>query len=121
LKKLRNILLAYSKRNLSIGYVQGFNFIVGRIIKFISNEEEAFWLFCQIIENILPLNFYSEMAGLMVDVDILLILTQNYYPNFLCHLDENNFMYLKNILFQWFLSLFIQNLSLQVKKLLILI
>lgn len=38
LKKLKNILLAYSRRNIIIGYCQGFNFIVGRLIKVYPNE-----------------------------------------------------------------------------------
>lgn len=38
LDKLKNILLAYSRRNISIGYCQGFNFIVGRILKIINDE-----------------------------------------------------------------------------------
>lgn len=38
LKTLKNILLAYSRRNLSVGYCQGFNFIVGRLIKIFKNE-----------------------------------------------------------------------------------
>lgn len=36
--KLKNILLAYSRRNVTLGYCQGFNFIVGRIMKVIENE-----------------------------------------------------------------------------------
>ncbi len=36
--KLKNVLLAYSRRNLSIGYCQGFNFIVGRLLKIYDNE-----------------------------------------------------------------------------------
>ncbi len=109
--------MAYSRRNISIGYVQGFNFIVGRLFKIIQNEEEVFWIFTQIIENILPLNFYSEMAGLMIDVDILIIIFQNYYPQLISFLDENFFLdYFKNILFQWFISLFIQNFSNEVIK-----
>lgn len=36
--KLRNILLAFSRRNSSIGYNQGFNFIVGRILEVIEDE-----------------------------------------------------------------------------------
>ena len=36
--KIRNILLAFSRRNSSIGYTQGFNFIVGRLLKVIQNE-----------------------------------------------------------------------------------
>jgi len=36
--KIRNILIAFSRRNCSIGYTQGFNFIVGRILQIIDNE-----------------------------------------------------------------------------------
>jgi hypothetical protein len=36
--KLKRILLAYSRRNVSIGYCQGFNFLVGRLIKIYHKE-----------------------------------------------------------------------------------
>ena len=36
--KLRNILLAFSRRNSSIGYNQGFNLIVGRILEIVEDE-----------------------------------------------------------------------------------
>lgn len=104
--------MAYSRRNISIGYVQGFNFIVGRLLKVNQNEEEVFWIFTQILETVLPLNFYSEMAGLMIDVDILLCLISKYFPDLMTFMDEIFFLdYFKNILLQWFLSLFIQNFS----------
>lgn len=38
LKKLSNILLAYSRRSTTVGYSQGFNFIVGKILKEVNNE-----------------------------------------------------------------------------------
>ena len=38
IKKLKNILLAFSRRNSSIGYCQGFNLIVGKILKVCENE-----------------------------------------------------------------------------------
>ena len=38
IEKLRHILKAFSRRNSSIGYVQGFNFIVGRILEIVENE-----------------------------------------------------------------------------------
>ena len=37
-KKMKNVLMCYSIRNSSIGYTQGFNFIVGRLLKIIGNE-----------------------------------------------------------------------------------
>ena len=36
--KLKNILLAFSRRNATIGYCQGFNFIVGKILKVCEDE-----------------------------------------------------------------------------------
>ena len=38
LQKMYRILLAYSRRNSSIGYCQGFNFIVGRLLEILNNE-----------------------------------------------------------------------------------
>jgi len=38
---MRNILTAYSRRNLTIGYCQGFNFIVGRLLKVMENEVKS--------------------------------------------------------------------------------
>lgn len=38
ISKLRNVLLGFSRRNVSIGYVQGFNFIVGRLLMFFESE-----------------------------------------------------------------------------------
>ena len=35
---IHNILLVFSRRNFSIGYCQGFNFIVGRLYEIIRNE-----------------------------------------------------------------------------------
>ena len=38
IERLKNILLAISRRETTIGYCQGFNFIVGRILKICDNE-----------------------------------------------------------------------------------
>ena len=37
-KKLKNILIAYARRNHKIGYCQGFNFIVGKLLILFNNE-----------------------------------------------------------------------------------
>lgn len=36
--KLKNILIAFSRRESTIGYCQGFNFIVGKILKICEDE-----------------------------------------------------------------------------------
>ncbi len=38
INKIRNILIAFTRRNSSIGYTQGFNFIVGRLLQIVKNE-----------------------------------------------------------------------------------
>lgn len=50
------------------------NCIVAGILRVIDDEEDAFWLFVQIIESILPLDYYSLMLEVLVDQKILLYL-----------------------------------------------
>ena len=63
---LRNVLFSFVKRNPTIGYCQGMNFIVGNLLK-ILNEEQSFWVFVAITENILPIDYYSDMLGILID------------------------------------------------------
>lgn len=110
LKAMKNILLAYSRRNVSIGYCQGFNFIIGRVFKIILNEENSFWLFVQIIENILPLSYYSELAGILVDTTILHTILKTSHKSLHEHMCKIGYNYsINNLLYKWFVSLFIQN------------
>lgn len=63
---MRNVLTTFVKRNPTIGYCQGMNFIVGTLLRYM-NEVESFWVFVSIAENILPLDYYSDMLGILVD------------------------------------------------------
>ena len=105
---LRNILITYSKRNLSIGYVQGFNFILNKILFYLPYEEKSFWLFVQIIENILPIDFFSEMLGMMSEIDVLIcLIKEKFFPDLINKLNENNLICdLKDLILKWFNSLF---------------
>ena len=59
-------------RNLTIGYCQGFNYIVGKLLMMLNfNEEDVFWVFTQIAENYLPFDFYIKFAGVRVDMEIV--------------------------------------------------
>ena len=44
IEKVRNVLTNYSIRNYSIGYCQGFNFIVEKIMQVMENNEVLFIL-----------------------------------------------------------------------------
>lgn len=60
------MLNTYVKRNPTVGYCQGMNFIAGRLIQYMS-EEEAFWTLSMIIETLLPPDYYSNMVGVLID------------------------------------------------------
>jgi small G protein signaling modulator 3 len=67
LRMMRHILVSYTKRNPLIGYVQGMNFILSKIVETITKEEEAFWVFVMILEKILPIDYYSNLMGVRAD------------------------------------------------------
>ena len=109
-KKLENILIAYSRRNPFLGYCQGFNFIVYFILKIIKKEEEAFWLFVQIIEKILPLNYYSNVLGVLVYSALIEQLLFQFLPELFSFIQKNDYeIHITNLLYKWLLSLFIEN------------
>ena len=67
---LFNVLRAYAAHNPEVGYCQGFNFIVGRLLRIMS-EEEAFWMLSSLLESFLPLDYYCKMMGVILDHNIL--------------------------------------------------
>ena len=80
LLKMRNILLCYSIRNNTVGYCQGMNFLVARLILIIENEEEVFWIFVQIVENLLSLLNYQELTGVIIETTLIETLISYYLP-----------------------------------------
>jgi hypothetical protein len=104
---LKNILIAYSRRNCSLGYCQGFNYIVGKLLKVVKNEENAFWIFTQIIENILPINYYYDSVGIIIDNNILFEKLERTNRSLMVHFKNNKFeLMIKNILYKWLICLF---------------
>jgi hypothetical protein len=95
-----------------LGYCQGFNYIVGKLLKVVKNEEDVFWIFTQIIENLLPINYYYDSIGIIIDNNILFekmeILNQTLMKHFKKHKFE---LLIKNILYKWLICLFSQNIK----------
>eukprot|EP00792_Barthelona_sp_PAP020_P007101 TRINITY_DN3105_c0_g2_i1.p1 TRINITY_DN3105_c0_g2~~TRINITY_DN3105_c0_g2_i1.p1 ORF type:complete len:373 (-),score=77.58 TRINITY_DN3105_c0_g2_i1:1005-2123(-) len=89
-EKAKNILLAYSLKNPTIGYTQSLNFIVYIFLLVLKDEEQAFWLFSSMIENILPAGYYDEtLTDVLIDqlvVKDLVISTLG--VGFINHLEE---------------------------------
>jgi hypothetical protein len=65
---LKRILTAFSARYEEGGYCQGLNFLASLLLTVVE-EEEAFWLVCLLVEDILPPGFYSrELHGSKAEV-----------------------------------------------------
>ena len=112
INSLKNVLIAYSRRNCTLGYCQGFNYIVGKLLKVIKNEENVFWIFTQIIENILPINYYYDSIGIIIDNNILIDILKNIDKELILHFSKHNFeLLIKNILYKWLICLFSQNIK----------
>jgi hypothetical protein len=47
------------------------NFIVNFLVIMRFEEEEAFWIMCALLEEILPPNYYTNMLGIAVDLKLI--------------------------------------------------
>lgn len=111
LLKMRNILLCYSIRNNTVGYCQGMNFLVARLILIIENEEEVFWIFVQIVENLLSLLNYQELTGVIIETTLIETLISYYLPELNSFLKKKDFtITLSNFIHKWVVCLFSQTL-----------
>lgn len=88
--KMRRVLSAYIKRNPTVGYCQGLNFIVAVLLHQLE-EEEAFWVLCQIIESLLPLDYYNMMTGVIVDQKCFDELLLENFPEIHEHLESHHY------------------------------
>ena len=110
LDKFRRVLNCYYKRNLS-GYTQGCNQIMGRLLETVQDEEKTFWVFSQLMEDILTVDYYSRMLGLFTDIDIVICLLRDLYlPDIIQKLEKaDGFQILFDTLVKWFVTLFIEH------------
>ena len=102
---LRNILTAYSWRNPNVGYCQGMNCFVGRFFSYGFTEEETFWLLAQMVEQYLPLDYYSVMTGVLVDNKTFERLLQTKLPKVMRFLRSRE-IDTSYFCVQWFVCLF---------------
>lgn len=103
---LRDILLSYSMLNPSLGYCQGLNFIAAELLKVLQDKKEALFLLSVIIENYLPVDFYSSSTeALRIDLCVLNHLIMNQLPDLDKHLKRLQTS-CDSVTSQWLLGLF---------------
>ena len=113
-QSLRNVLVCYSTRNTTIGYCQGMNFIVSRFLLILGNEEHTFWLFYQLMECYLRLNYYFDLTGIIIETTLIETILPIYLPELHSFFEKNNFnMTISNFIHKWMVCIFTQTLKVE--------
>ena len=76
--------------------------IVGSLVKLL-DEEQAFWTLVQISECYLPLDYYSNLFGIMIDMQIFEDLLNIHCKETIDHINECFFPLL--LILNWFVTL----------------
>nr|CCA21135.1 conserved hypothetical protein [Albugo laibachii Nc14] len=104
---MQRILIAYSLHNTKLGYCQGLNFIVSRLLQFLPYEEEVFFLLIKMID-IVPEDYYTTMLGLAVDQHVFADFVRLQLPDIVNRLTllGGSGVELSLACTEWFLTLF---------------
>ena len=87
IRQLRDILYAFTVRDVSLNYCQGFNTLVAYFLQMTNfKEEESYYLLLKIMENILPYDYYLHGVGIEAEINILNILLEKFEPDLNKHL-----------------------------------
>lgn len=118
LNKLKKILYAFAYYRKDIGYSQGMNKIVGNLLLVDKrlNEEDTFWIFIGLVENILPhyndsVSYFDPRSLDYIRTDQIImkdILFPKLMPKLSKHFQSLNIQ-LEFITINWWLSLFTDN------------
>lgn len=110
-EKLNEVLLAYSRRNIEVGYCQGMNLVAANLLLVMTSAEDAFWILVSIIENILPRGYYDHsLLASRADQQVLRSYVSEVLPRLSQHFEDLS-IDLETMTFQWFLSVFTDCLS----------
>jgi Rab-GTPase-TBC domain len=110
---LEDVLKAYAKRNPSVGYCQGMNYIAAQFIIIGFNPEEAYNGLAFLVETV-AVNYHSvELSGFLEDVKIIQIVIDAQAPSLASSMKElvdEEFKILETLLLDTSLSLFARSL-----------
>ncbi|XP_037702613.1 small G protein signaling modulator 3 isoform X2 [Choloepus didactylus] len=103
--RLRRTLRALAWLYPEIGYCQGTGMVAACLLLFLE-EEDAFWMMCAIVEDLLPASYFStSLLGVQTDQRVLRHLIVQYLPRLDKLLQEHD-IELSLITLHWFLTAF---------------
>eukprot|EP01087_Luapelamoeba_hula_P004111 TRINITY_DN1406_c0_g1_i1.p1 TRINITY_DN1406_c0_g1~~TRINITY_DN1406_c0_g1_i1.p1 ORF type:complete len:1886 (-),score=296.76 TRINITY_DN1406_c0_g1_i1:52-5709(-) len=111
MKRLKNVLTAYSWRNPQVGYTQGMNIIAALLLTFMS-EEQVFWVMCYICEVLYPEYYNNGFLGLVIDQRVFVELAEEKLPD-VCAVFGKRGIPLALIVAPWFMTIYVSQLTLE--------
>ncbi|ESN98999.1 hypothetical protein HELRODRAFT_150328, partial [Helobdella robusta] len=107
IRKLKEVLLAFSFHNPSIGYCQGLNFVASMCLLFLDTED-AFWALVAITEKYFqPTYFDKSLTGANIDQEVFQEMFSQKLPVLYAHVKKFDLEF-STITINWFLALFIE-------------
>mmetsp|Transcript_32778 Transcript_32778/g.37472 ORF Transcript_32778/g.37472 Transcript_32778/m.37472 type:complete len:239 (+) Transcript_32778:805-1521(+) len=91
------------------------NYLAAMIVRVIGDEEESFWVFTNLFETILPIDYFCLMTEILVDQKILIQILQKKKTKLFKHL-QNIGLDFAIISFQWLVCLLSANLIKEVAE-----
>jgi len=108
-KRLREVLVAFVSKYEGLGYTQGLNTIAGYLLLAIPEDEHAFWLLCNMVDNFFPRDYFSRekaMIGPLADSVLLRAYIKELIPPLAKHLDELEIPPDHTVPLRWFFTAF---------------
>jgi len=87
-QKLINVLVAFSNHNQKIKYCQGMSYVAAMLLLVAKDEENTFWLFKVLLEEILPDYYSGTLPGLLQDIDVMSELIKIKCPEVYWHVED---------------------------------
>ncbi len=81
-QKLKNVLYAYAVRNPRLLYCQGLNYLAAYFLMNHYSEQETFWVIVQLIEEVLPVDYFVSMGAVISLSSVMRSLIDSVIPKF---------------------------------------
>lgn len=110
IKRLRNVLTAYSWKDPDVGYCQAMNIVVAALLIFMT-EEQAFWCLFNLCDRYVPGYYSKTMYGTLLDQKVFESFVESKMPILWKHITQHDIQ-LSVVSLPWFLSLFFTSMPL---------
>lgn len=113
-KRLKEVLVAFVSKYESLGYTQGLNSIAGYLCLAMPEDEHAFWMLCNMVDNFFPEDYFSRdhaLIGPLADSVVLRSYVKELMPQLAKHMDDLEIPYDHTVPLSWFFTAFSSTLS----------